>query len=172
MKFLTRRSVGPLASDRSASSARERYRMHLTEVAREMTDSVSLLSKTDFSDGRIVFAKVFDASVLVRFLVGNLQVGYSNLEAHYFGRVDLALWKQSKALLYERMTEILESEVIRDGLWIHNLLLYPKGELSIPFEKTTLKSERLPGRIIDYFGEPLVFAPTTSAPNTRASSNH
>ena len=148
MKYLTREWYDGGHDD----DAYFAYRQYLTSISEGLSAPVLALALSDLHDAR--FRNVDhdrETRVLtLRLRIGFRRLGYADLHLRYEG-VDLAAIDGDPAeLLADPQTEVIYHEVdLRDdGRFEHRLLLWPRGELAIGFDRLNLSQKGVEHRAV------------------------
>jgi len=162
MKYFTRDFICSSLSDEESEQIRTSYHQHIELLLPNLPESIAeLTEKINLHDGLIcrVIVDQKTGKLTMELRCGDLQVGYFDLELAYsgvkFSALDLVALA---ALVRDRRTEILSDEldIDKDNTYIHRILFYPIGEISIHFESINLNQESKPDRNIPFVGDPYV----------------
>ena len=145
MKWLTREWASGALDDSEWDARWREYQSHCTAVLPRLSDGAErLVQEVALHDAQIhSFEYRAHDALVVRALVGDLQVGYEFVELNF---VDAELRLEPGATIdslrfLDTETEILHDEVDveADGRFVHRVLLWPQGEYEVVF---TALSER------------------------------
>ncbi|MEM8987185.1 MAG: hypothetical protein AAGC95_10715 [Pseudomonadota bacterium] len=163
MIYLTRKRVGLFSQDSTSRRAYELYNDYWLSIKPKAPFRiVEIVEGYDFHDGKIISLSLASKEgIHVRYLLGDLQVGYNILQVDYIGAdyTDLNTPRILR-ILRDRRTEIFCSEMVLedDGKWTHNHLLYPSGSLSITFSDLQFKINAVSAEARDYLEDPIRFS--------------
>ena len=158
MKYFTRGWHNGDLDDRTTEDVAQEYRKEIEDLSRTMSPAVRRLAmETDLHDAIIERVVLNEASrKLTMYLVaGDLQIGYNGVQIAYedvrIDRCDVDVLEQRAN---DRCTCILSQEIGRshDGHYIHKLLFWPEGEVSVSFRDLMLTVARRENRRVDLAG--------------------
>jgi hypothetical protein len=147
MKFLTRDWYDAGHDDDTYFA----YRRYLTSISAHLDAPVLALALSDLHDARFLDIANDPQSRTfgVRLRIGFKRIGYADLHLRYEG-VDLsAVGGDLDALLADPMTEVIYHEVDIDaGRFEHRLLLSPRGELVLAFDRLEIAQQGVEHRAV------------------------
>ncbi|MFF2368950.1 hypothetical protein [Agromyces sp. NPDC058110] len=148
MKWLTREWASGGLDDDEWDRRCEEYQAHNDEVLPRLSNGAErLIQEINLHDAQIhAFEHRADHDLVMRALIGDLQVGYQFIELTFHDsqlRLEPGSTLESLRLLDDE-TEIIydEVDVQSDGRFVHRVLLWPEGEYEVIF--TSLAERREP----------------------------
>ncbi|GAA1767305.1 hypothetical protein [Agromyces humatus] len=152
MKWLTREWASGTLDDSEWDSHWRDYQVHCTAVMPRLRDGAErLVQGVNLHDGQIQsFEYRPDGALVVRALVGDLQVGYEFVELSF---VDAELRLEPGATIDSLRFHDAESEIVydevdveADGRFVHRVLLWPQGEYEVVFTALSERREEATSR--------------------------
>ena len=147
MQWLTREWASGALDDAEWDLRWRDYQSHRTAVLPRLRDGAErLIQGVNLHDAQIQSVEHQPGGALVlRALVGDLQVGYEFVELSFVG-AELRLEPGAtidSLRLYDAETEIIydEVDVQTDGRFVHRVLLWPQGEYEVVFTSLTERRE-------------------------------
>ena len=143
MNWLTREWASGALEDDEWRERWEQYVAHNREVLPRLSNGAErLLRDINLHDAQIRFFEQRPANVLaIGALIGDLQVGYESIELRFVeSRIRLEPGSTLDSLkLLDSRTQILydEVDIEADGLFVHRVLLSPRGEYEVVFSSLT-----------------------------------
>lgn len=144
MRFFTREWASGALSDKEWKQVQASYSKHIESLLPKLPEPIAALaSRIGLHDGKIrnVVANKNTGRLTLHLYCGDLQVGYRNLAIAYSGvRFELLDLVSLAALARDRDTEIIydELDIDEDENYLHRILFYPSGEISITFASVEL----------------------------------
>lgn len=150
MKWLTREWASGGLDDEEWDERWENYLAHNDEVLPRLGSGAErLVQDINLHDAQIhAFEHRADNVLVVRALIGDLQVGYEFIELAFLDshlRLEPGSTLESLRLL-EDETEIAydEVDVEANGRFVHRVLLWPRGEYEVVFASLSERREPAP----------------------------
>jgi len=162
IKFFTREWAHGDLSEEKCNEIRSAYRLHVDSLLSYLSESVAQLAKeTSLHDGviRRVCLDHKTGKLVLELRCGNRQTGYFDLDLIYLGvdfsALDLATLAERAG---DRETELWydEVDIYNDGRYIHRVLFWPVGEISILFAQLPMERVARLNRSIPYIENPYV----------------
>lgn len=143
MKWLTREWASGELDDDEWDEHWKEYLAHNDEMLPRLSNGAErLIQEINLHDAQIhAFEHRPDNVLVIRALIGDLQVGYQFIELTFLDsqvRLEPGSTLESLRLLDDQ-TEIIydEVDVEADGRFVHRVLLWPQGEYEVVFANLT-----------------------------------
>jgi hypothetical protein len=146
MKWLTRGWHEGEFTDAESEQTRRAYWQHVERIAPGLEPSVAELArKTNLHDAIIEVVHVYqrEQRLVLTVVAGDQQAGYQAITLDYLGvKIGDHYMDVLRRRSRDRETELLcdEVDVEHDGGYVHRLLFWPEGEVSIAFEHLKMSS--------------------------------
>ena len=148
MKFLTREWY----DDGHDDDVYFAYRQYLTSITGELNAPVIALALSDLHDARFldVVHDGDERTLTLRLRIGFKRIGYSDLHLRYEGVGVSAVGGDPDELFSDPQSEVIyhEVDILDDGRFEHRLLMSPRGELTIVFDRLDISQNGVEHRAI------------------------
>ncbi|MHB9134673.1 MAG: hypothetical protein ACYDBB_26675 [Armatimonadota bacterium] len=154
MRFFTREFVAGELTDAEVDSICISYQRHIDAIVNIIPVEIAELAQTSLHDGLLCRAVVKPNAneLLLSLRCGDLQIGYYDIDIHYYGVVvDTQLLEVLSRRARDRHTEILagEIDIKADGRFVHRLIFWPDDEVEIVFSSIHLvRQSRLDRKVV------------------------
>ncbi len=157
MKYFTRGWTNGELSDKEAEGMPELYRKHISEISPRLPPSIAKLAAINLHDTIIEQVRLNEKAKTFSFVLvaGDLQRGYWGVDLKYSGvQIGDSYLQILRERTRDRETCILYDELDAedDGHFVHRLLFWPQGEISIWFLELAVNETRREDRRVHLGG--------------------